>query len=158
MAGLPIRLRRARRTDFVAVMRVLAAGGLPVPPPDRAALRRFRHIVADLGGDLYVAVTEATCLGVVHLSYARQLTTAAQARVEMLVVAPDERRRGVGTRLLALAIERARRHGCHRIEYAGATGAAAFLTRAGWQQAGERFQRDLSDGGAHAAVTDTPPR
>ena len=46
-----VHIRRGRRTDFTAVMALLAASGGTVPVPDRATLRRFRQLVADLGGD-----------------------------------------------------------------------------------------------------------
>jgi len=132
---VPVRLRRARRTDFVAVMKVLASNNLPVPLADRATLRRFRRIVADLGGDFYVALSGEQVVGFVHVTYARQLATAARARVEALAVQRDRQGRGIGSALLELAYRRACRRGCTDLRCE--TGDAepwflAFLSRRGW--------------------------
>jgi GNAT superfamily N-acetyltransferase len=105
-------IRRGRRTDFTATMAVLAASGVPVPPPDRATLHRFRNIVADLGADLYVALVDGVVAGVVHVTYNRRLTTAARAQIDLLCVTPEHRRRGVGSALLRFAHKRALGRGC----------------------------------------------
>lgn len=110
-----VRIRRGRRTDFSAVMDLLAAGGLPVPPADRATLKRFRNIVADLGADLYLAFDGEVALGFVHVTYTRQLTTGALAHLDQLLVADAHRRRGVGSALLQFARRRAERRGCDRL-------------------------------------------
>lgn len=105
-------IRRGRRTDFTATMAVLAASGVPVPPPDRATLHRFRNIVADLGTDFYVALVDGTVAGVVHVTYNRRLTTAARAQIDLLCVTPKHRRHGVGSALLRFAHKRALGRGC----------------------------------------------
>jgi GNAT superfamily N-acetyltransferase len=142
----PVRLRRGRRTDFVAVMAVLAASGVPTPPPDRATLRRFRRVVADLGTDLYLAVVAEHVVGFVHVSYTRQLTVGAVARLELLCVTPDARARGVGRTLLDHAVERARRRGCSELcsgtDLDEAT--AGFLTHAGWNRRSLRLSHPLA--------------
>lgn len=143
-----IRHRRARRTDFAALTAILAASGLPASAPERAALRHFRRVVADLGSDLYLAVADARAVGIVHVSYARQLSGRPHARLEQLVVAPDVRRRGIGKGLVALAAMRARRRGCVALRCGTATETdegRAFLDRAGWRRAGEEFMLDLTD-------------
>ena len=84
MLPRPIRHRRARRTDFDAIAAILAASGLPAPAPERAGLRRFRRLVADLGTDLYVAETDARVLGIVHVTYVRPVSGAPRARLELL--------------------------------------------------------------------------
>lgn len=145
----PIRHRRARRTDFDAIGVILAASGLPVPAPGRAALRRFRRLIADLGADLYVAETDARVLGVVHITYTRHLNGAPQARLEVLAVAPAARGQGVGRGLAALAAARARRRGCASLRCSAAVatdGARALLDRRfGWRAVGEEFEFDLAD-------------
>lgn len=146
MLPLPFRLRRGRRTDFVAVMELLAQGGSPVPPADRSTLRRFRRLTADLGTDLYVAVQRERVVGAVHVTYARQLATGARARLELLVVAPDARRQRIGSALVVLAVRRAQRRGCTELLYTHAApdgAAGAFLARTGWTQAGEMFSMRL---------------
>lgn len=107
-----LHVRRARRTDFTAVMRLLVEAGIPAPSPDRTSLRRFRQIVADLGGDFYLAVRDEDVVGLVHLTYTRQLAAPPRAQLDQLVVAPQARRSGVGRALLELACARARKRGC----------------------------------------------
>src|SRR5262245_60841024 len=141
-----VRIRRGRRTDFVAVMQVMAASGIAVPPADRVTLRRFRNIVADLGNDLYVAAIDGALAGLVHVTYARQLTAQPRARLDQLVVADAFRRRGVGSALLALVEERARRRGCALLSCAlpsAAGPAREFLYKAGLQPRGECFVKTL---------------
>lgn len=131
-----LHIRRSRRTDFVAVMELLAATGTPVPPPDRATLRRFRALVADLGSDFYLAFFEGTLAGLVHISYTRCLARPPAARIEQLLVAGAVRRRGIGSALLAFARQRGQQRGCGTLSCCvppPATAAQAFLTRAGLQ-------------------------
>lgn len=149
MISRPIRHRRVRRTDFAAVHALLDACGLPVPAADRAGLRRFRRVVADLGADLYVATVDERVAGIVHVTYRRDLRHGQQAQLVLLAVAPADRGHGVGRALAAWAMARARRRGCTRLECtpgAAADAAAAFLTALGWQTAGPRFAIDLAGG------------
>jgi GNAT superfamily N-acetyltransferase len=139
MHPVPVKLRRARRTDFVAIMKVLATNDLPVPPADRATLRRFRRLVADLGSDFYVAVSGEQMVGFVHVTYTRQLATAARARVEALAVQSDRHGRGIGSSLLELACRRARRRGCADLRCEAGDvdrGFSEFLSRRGWVREG----------------------
>jgi len=153
MLNPPIRYRRARRTDFTAIDALLRAAGAPDSGRDRAILRRFRRLVADLGADLYVAETDARLLGVVHVSYARSLIIGQRAQLELLVVAADARGRGIGRGLVSLAAQRARRRGCAALRYvaAGAAdGAGAFLTHSGWRSVGDQFEFDLAEAAQRA--------
>jgi GNAT superfamily N-acetyltransferase len=143
-----VHIRRGRRTDFTAVMRLLAASGVAVPVPDRATLRRFRQLVADLGGDFYLALVDDAVVGLVHVTYARQLAAPPSARLDQLVVAPAARRRGIGSALLAFVEQRAHRRGCSAFTCSvpdmDAT-ARAFLDRAGMAADGQRFAKRLRD-------------
>jgi GNAT superfamily N-acetyltransferase len=147
MSEFRMRIRRGRRTDFVAVMQVLAASGIAVPPADRATLRRFRNIVADLGNDLYVAAIDGrTLAGLVHVTYARQLTAQPRARLDQLVVADPFRRRGIGAALLTWVQERARRRGCMLLSCTPPRPpgpAREFLHKAGLRPMGEYFVKEL---------------
>lgn len=142
-----MRIRRTRRTDFTAVMGVRAASGTPVPPPDRITLRRFRQIVADLGGDFYVATVDDTLAGFVHVTYARQLARPPLAQLADLVVATPWRRQGVATALLAFVRRRARQRGCGTLVCVpGADAAArAFLEHAALRAAGDVFMETLEE-------------
>ena len=145
--GTRFRIRRGRRTDFMAVMHLLAADGEPVPVPDRATLRRFRHLVADLGADFYLVSVDGRLAGLVHLTYARQLAGAPRAQLDQLVVAQSFRRRGIGSALLAFAQGRAQRRGCATLSCTMETrGASHFLERAGLRATGTSFEQDLQAG------------
>ena len=142
MPEMRVQIRRGRRTDFTAVMQLLAASGAAVPPPDRTTLRRFRNLVNDLGTDFYLAVVDGALVGLVHVTYARQLSLPPAARVEQLLVAEPFRRRGVGSALLAFAEQRAHRRGCGLLSCVllpAESPARCFVEKAGLQPAGERF-------------------
>lgn len=146
MAERKFHIRRARRTDFTAVMRLLAVSGLEVPPADRATLRRFRNIVADLGTDFYLVLVDGTLAGLVHVTYARQLRRLPRAGLEQLLVAEPFRRRGVASALLAFARERARRRGCtalYCVVPITNDSARQFLEQAGLTRCGESFVEPL---------------
>ncbi len=150
MPDLRIQMRRARRTDFTAVMALLAASGIAVPPPERATLRRFRYVVADLGTDFYLAFVDGTLAGLVHVTYARRLTLRPRAWLAELVVGPQFRRRGVATALLAFARRRAQRRGCGTLcasVTAGDSTARGFLRNAGLPVLGEWLGEDFDAGG-----------
>jgi GNAT superfamily N-acetyltransferase len=142
-----LHIRRGRRTDFTAVMGLLAAGGVAVPAPDRATLRRFRQIVADLGGDFYLASVDDVVVGLVHVTYARQLAAPPSALLDQLVVVPTYRRRGIGSALLAFVERRARQRGCDTftmvVPQTADSTARAFLEKGGLAASGETFVRQL---------------
>jgi GNAT superfamily N-acetyltransferase len=148
-----LRIRRVRRTDFTAVMAMLAAAGVAVPPPERATLRRFRNIVADLGADFSLVLVDGTLAGLVHVTYARQLAQPPRATLEQLVVATPFRRRGVGSALLAFAAARAGKRGCTLLCYAAARTdgeARSFLESGGLQCRGEWYVQTLRGAGGDA--------
>jgi GNAT superfamily N-acetyltransferase len=148
MSDVRVHIRRGRRTDFTAVMHLLTASGVTVPVPDRATLRRFRQLVADLGGDFYLALVDDAVVGLVHVTYARQLAVPPSARLDQLVVAPSARRRGIGSALLAFAEGRARQRGCSAFTCVlpdGDTVARAFVDTAGMEPNGRRFVKSRRD-------------
>ena len=116
MLNRPIRCRRVRRTDADAVFALLAASGGPIPPRDRSSRHRFRLLVADLGGDCYVAVADETVVGLVHVTYARHLIDRQRATIEVLLAAAP-RREDTAAALAALVRERAGRRGCRVIDW-----------------------------------------
>jgi ribosomal protein S18 acetylase RimI-like enzyme len=146
MTEVRVHVRRGRRTDFTAVMRLLANAAIAVPPPDRATLRRFRNLVADLGADFYTASVDGELVGLVHVTYARQLTRPPRATLDWLLVDRACRRRGVGSALLAFVRQRARQRGCDTLGCSvppDNTSVRAFLEKAGWQRSGDRFVESL---------------
>lgn len=109
--GTPaLEIRRGRRQDFAAVMRLLAPG--TEAEPDRRTLRRFRHVAADLGADLYVATLGGKVVGVIHLSYARTLGGGQRARIEDLAADREYAADDIARRLLEFGLGRARRRDC----------------------------------------------
>ncbi len=144
------KIRRGRRLDFTAVMELLADGVRPAPPPDRASLRRFRRIAADLGSDLYVAETDGRPVGVLHVSYVRQLNSGQRARVEQLAVAEPHRGLGLERQLLDFAFARARRRACASLSWApSAAGANAELPgAAGLLEGAREYGLDLQVAGS----------
>jgi GNAT superfamily N-acetyltransferase len=147
MQTRPIRHRRARRVDFDAIRALIEACGLPVPSTERAALRHFRRVVADLGGDLYVADVDAHVLGVVHVTYSRHLAGPPHGSLELVAVAPDARGQGIGRGLVAFVAGRARRRGCVALRCGAppaSDGVHTFLLRTGWRGQGETLEFDLA--------------
>jgi GNAT superfamily N-acetyltransferase len=127
-------------------MKILAGNGIPVPPPDRATLRRFRRLVADLGVDLYVAVAGEQVVGFVHVTYTRQLSVRSRARVEALAVEKEFQERGIGSSLLTFAVQRARRRGCSEVscEAGDERGSLrTFLASCGWVRGVELLRVEL---------------
>jgi N-acetylglutamate synthase-like GNAT family acetyltransferase len=146
MSDTPVRIRRGRRTDFTAVMRLLAASGTAVPPPERLTLRRFRSLVNDLSADFYLALVDGQLAGFVHVTYARQLAGAPSARIERLVVADTQRRGGVGTALLHFAQQRARHRGCATLSCVppDSSVASRFLENGGLISAGTVYTQAVT--------------
>ncbi len=147
MSDTPLHIRRCRRTDFTAVMQLLADRAAPAPLPERRTLHRFRAIVNDLGSDLYVAVVDGTLAAVVHATYVRQLAGNPRARLERLLVAQRFRRRGIGTALFSFVRERAIRRGCGTLDCLVPPRdvlAAAFLEKVGLHADGQSFLVALS--------------
>lgn len=105
-AGMHI--RRVRRGDLDDINTLLAETDLALVAAERAALRRFRNIVADLGCDFDVAIRRERVRGFVHVTYARDLLLGNRANLVALVGASA----GVRTALLAVATARARRRRC----------------------------------------------
>jgi N-acetylglutamate synthase-like GNAT family acetyltransferase len=148
MHARPIRHRRGRRSDLVDILRLLAHSEDSAPVPDRAMLRRFRRIVADLGDDLYVALIGERLVGFVQISYRRDITRGVRGRVESLIVGDDERSREVATALAALAEQRARRRSCFELscapEQSACNDVSDVLAGSGWTLAGRELRLDLS--------------
>lgn len=129
-------------------MEVRARSGLPLPPADRATLRRFRRLVAEQGADLYVAITDDAAVGFIHLTYARQFAGAPRARIESLLT-QGEQAQAAGALLLALALRRARKRGCATLCWLPSQtepAARGLIEAGGWRPAGEMLYLDLLDG------------
>ena len=142
---MEIRIRRGRRTDYAALAAL--CGWPAVAGSPARAVRMFRRTVADLAYDLYVAEEDGTLVGVVAVSYVRELRLGGQrATLEELVVDRGRRRSGVGRRLVEFVIERARRRGARAFEARPDDEAAArFLESTGFRPSGTRYARPLAE-------------
>ncbi len=146
MLPRPIHLRRARRTDFNAIWALLTTSGMADGNgTDRATLRRYRRIVGDLGADLYVAETDGRPLGLVHVTYARRLAEAPEARLELLLVDQAAEREGLEVEMAVFAAARARRRGCAALRFAAPSARTrGALEDLGWRGIGEVLEFDLA--------------
>ena len=108
--------------------------------PDTAAQQRgLNAILSDPAiGEILVARQNGHIVGMVNLLYS--ISTALGARVALLedmVVAPEMRGSGLGSQLLAAAIEHAKQHGCLRITLltdADNYAAQAFYQKQGFEK------------------------
>jgi GNAT superfamily N-acetyltransferase len=115
-----VRLGAARAADLpqlVALLGILFAQEHELSPDARKQRRGLRLILANPAvGRIYVARERGQVLGMV--SILRSVSTAEGGPVgllEDLVVLPERRGRGLGGRLLAYAIARARSAGLQRL-------------------------------------------
>jgi len=110
LAGTSVRVRRGARRDAGRVLELLgrSAGG--------AGERRCRRQLADRTGDIYVAEAPGGRLvAVVAIAYARSIVRDGWAAVLDGVRQDAQAAEPLLDPLIALAEERARRRGCHRV-------------------------------------------
>ncbi len=110
-------IRAAAAADAPGLSALLAAAGRAVPPAVLA--RRLDALRAQPGAAL-VAVAWGPPSGLVVLHWAHTLQADPPvARITTLLVAEDERRRGIGRLLVKAAAQAARAQGCDALELAG---------------------------------------
>ena len=120
----PLQFRRAQRADVPALVHLLADDALGaqreadvLPLPD-AYWRAFDAIDADPNNELVVALHDGVIVGLLQLTFIPYLTHqgAWRAQIEGVRVAAAHRSSGIGGRLFAWAIERARERGCRMVQ------------------------------------------
>ena len=128
--------------DAAAISELLAAAGAPAPPREVAA--RLERLLAQPGTAL-LAVEWGPPAGLVAAQWLHTVHAAAPvAQVGTLLVAPDDRRRGVGRLLLKAASQAARLAGCATVRIAGADPSVqAFCAATGFAPEGAAFVRPL---------------
>ncbi|MDZ4350840.1 MAG: GNAT family N-acetyltransferase [Xanthomonadaceae bacterium] len=86
--------------------------------PTEAVRAAFTEIQADANNELWLAAGEEGLLGCLQLTFIPGLTQGGMRRalVEAVRVRSDHRGRGIGARLMAAAIERARKRGCGLVQ------------------------------------------
>jgi hypothetical protein len=89
-------------------------------------------------------------VGLVHVTYARQLLDRQRATVELLRVTADARIGDVGAALARLVAERARRRGCRFIDWrepARDAATQAFAAHLGARPVGEHLRVEIPGAG-----------
>jgi GNAT superfamily N-acetyltransferase len=115
-------------------------------PIDRAGFdRTFPHVLDVPGTQLLVAEVDGRIggylLGFVHPTF---YANRPVAWVEELAVLPDDRRRGVGSRLMRAFEDRARVDGARLVALA-TTRAAAFYQAIGYDRRADYFRKTILD-------------
>lgn len=139
-----LEIRAADAADAPGLAELLAAADRPVAA---AALARRLDRLRGGPGVVLVAAEWGPPTGVVALHWHPGLEAdAPTAHVDLLLVSPEERRRGVGRLLLKAAAQAARQAGCERLHLPAPDDApelAAFALATGFIRAGGRLARPL---------------
>ena len=139
-----LEIRAASAVDAPGLCALLTASGFDAGATDMAA--RLGAMRAGAGAVL-LAVEWGPPNGVVAVHWYETLVTAQPvAQIDLLLVGPEERRRGIGRLLVKAASQAARVAGCGSLELAAFVDTpdiAAFCLATGFAQAGERFSRAL---------------
>ena len=135
-------IRGADAVDAPGLAELFAAAGRPATPA--AIAHRLERLHAE-GATVLVAVEWGPPSGVAVVTHRASLETdAALASLDLLLVAPDERRRGVGRLLLKAAAQAARQAGAVELTAAGGdAGAHAFALASGFVERGGALVRPL---------------
>ena len=123
-ATAPITIRRARRDDIAAIVKMLADDDLsrarerleePLPASYGEA---FARLAADRNIALVVAEEAGTVVGCLQLCILPGLSSQGASRglIEDVRVASDRRSRGIGEQLVQWAVAEARTKGCKLVE------------------------------------------
>lgn len=143
--GLEIRSPLASDAPFLAEF--LAGAGHAIPAPELA--RRLEALRADSGVAL-MASDLGPPIGLIALHWGPSLfATRPIALVTVLLVAAEDRRRGIGRALLKAGAQAARQAGCGELQLVAPEGRAdlvAFGQNTGFASAGAVFARTLRKG------------
>lgn len=139
-----LEIRTAVAGDAPGLAEMLAGAGHPVPASDLAVrLEALRHAT----GTALLALEWGPPSGIVVLHwYPALMDRAPVAQITTLLVAPDERRRGIGRQLLKSAAQAARSAGCDSLQVLAAPEApalAAFCRATGFFKGPGGFVRPL---------------
>ena len=137
-----LQIRAAGGADAAGLSELMGAGGLRV---SAGALAARLDALQPAGGAALIALEWGPPSGVVVLSWCRTLgDDLPVAAVSLLLVAPDDRRRGIGRLLLKAASQAARLAGCGTMSLpAPEPSLRAFCLATGFNEAGSAFERPL---------------
>ena len=114
-------VRQAQERDLDRVVELFELGSLVEGKEDRTDLGPYTAAFAEIGarpGGLLVAETGGLVVGVCQLIVFRHLQASGGlcAEIESVHVHPERRGQGIGRRLMASAVDRARSLGCYRVQ------------------------------------------
>lgn len=136
--------RAATSADALGLCELLTTAGHQISP--RALAERLDALRQEPGAAL-IAAGWGSPSGVVLLHWFRVLEAdQPTAQITMLLVAPDERRRGIGRLLVKAAAQAARVAGCGALELLAVPEEQAlteFCRATGFSEIGSRFGRPL---------------
>jgi GNAT superfamily N-acetyltransferase len=137
--------------DAMAVAALSGDLGYPTTPADVG--RRLDRLRQWPDTGLFVAVNEQIVVGWVHVYGVRLLETEGYAEIGGIVVAPAQRRQGIGTQLIRACEQWAARQGYPEVRLRSGvqrTWAHAFYIRLGYEQsrASYAFRRPVTAGAA----------
>jgi ribosomal protein S18 acetylase RimI-like enzyme len=140
---VPLSVREARPGDAAAIAALVAGLGFPATAPESAGrLSRLRK-----GGEPPLVAEQGKVIGLLAWHVTPVLHRPRPVgRITMMVVAEDERRRGVGRALVEAAIERLAAKGCGLIEVTSnidLAAAHAFYRKLGFERTSYRFAKRL---------------
>jgi len=145
-------IRRARRDDIGAIVRMLADDQLGATRDDPADLdpylQAFAAIDADPSQLLVVVVTEDEPVGTLQLTIIPGLARrgALRGQIEAVRIHADHRGTGLGADLMRWAIDESRRRGCALVQLTSdvsRTGAHRFYKRLGFLPSHTGFKLKL---------------
>lgn len=139
-----LEIRTAASADAQGLCELLQAAGHVITPREMA---ERLDAMRDAPGAALIAAEWGPPAGVVVLHWYRTLdATQPTAQITTLLVAPDDRRRGIGRLLVKAAAQAARVAGCGALELLAAPEERtlhAFCLATGFLDAGPRFLRPL---------------
>nr|WP_321984432.1 GNAT family N-acetyltransferase [uncultured Lichenicoccus sp.] len=143
-----LEIRAAGLHEAAGVSELLALAGIGLSTHE---VGQRLEAIRQGSGTALVALASGPPSGIVVLHWHRTLLSAApRARVSLLLVAPDERRRGIGRLLVKSAAQAARTAGCDALEVTEdgeRPGLAGFCLATGFAASGSTYLRPLRKGG-----------
>jgi ribosomal protein S18 acetylase RimI-like enzyme len=147
-----LEIRPATAEDIPAIVEMLAddpLGAARESPDDLTPYRAaFERVVRDPHQRLVVAVRDGTTVGTLQLTIIPGLSRkgATRSTIEGVRVHSDERGSGLGSQLIAWAVEESRRQNCHLVQLtsdATRTDAHRFYERLGFEASHLGFKMNL---------------
>jgi aminoglycoside 6'-N-acetyltransferase I len=138
-----LQIRAASSADAAGIAELMEAAGHTVPA---ATLAGRLDALRDGPGAALLALEWGPPSGLIVLNWYRTLAADLPvAQISMLLVGPDERRRGIGRMLLKAGSQAARSAGCGTLHLmtAGDESLVAFCRATGFDEAGTGYTRPL---------------